>query len=267
MAAWSKSHSLLPVVLLAAFPFVHGQNAAPANLPAAPEVARNGEAPPVSQNFDPPSPVKVRRSDASAGSVAANVDPRRPFLRRVVPAGNGPEVLTAGQKFELAFRDSIGLGALGSSLLGTGEDYLFNIPPHYGTDGGAFGEHLGAVELTQAMGSLFSYGLYASAFHEDPHYYVMGPGHSIRHRAIYSATRVVLTQTDAGETRINWAKLAGGASAAALANAYYPAHDREVGPTIGAFASGLGISALSLELHEFWPDVKRMVLHRHRSAQ
>jgi len=156
---------------------------------------------------------------------------------------------------------------VGTSLLGAGEDQLFNSRPHYGSDSGAFGERLGAAELKQATESFFSYGLYAAAFHEDPHYYVLGPGHTFKNRAIYSATRVVLTQTDSGNTGINWAKLVGSASAGALTNAYYPPQDRKVGATIEAYASSLGISALSLELHEFWPDLKRKFLHRHGPSQ
>jgi len=185
----------------------------------------------------------------------------------VVPAGGGPEPLTAEQKFELSFRSAVSLGGVGTSLLSAGEGHLANSRPHYGSDKGAFGERLGAAELKQATESFFSYGLYAAAFHEDPHYYVKGPGHTFKDRAIYSATRVVLTQTDAGNTGVNWAKLAGVASAGALANAYYPPRDRTVGDTLSSFATSLAIATLSLELHEFMPDVKRKFLHRHGPSQ
>lgn len=193
----------------------------------------------------------------------------RPFLHRVVPADRGPQPLTAPQKFEMSFRSRVGFGAVGSSIFGAGERQLFNSRPHYGTDSGAFGERLGAAELKQVTESFFSYGLYAAAFHEDPHYYVMGPGpgHSVMHRAVYSATRVFLTRTDEGNTGINWAKLTGMGSATALTNAYYPPQDRGVRQTMSAYGSSLATSMLTLELHEFMPDVRRLILHRHRSAE
>jgi hypothetical protein len=167
----------------------------------------------------------------------------------------------------MSFRSRVGIGAIGSPIFGAGEQQLFNSRPHYGTDSGAFGERLGAAELKQVTESFFSYGLYASVFHEDPHYYVMGPGpgHSIVHRAVYSASRVLLTRTDNGATSVNWAKLAGMGSATALTNAYYPPQDRGIGESMGAYGSSLGISALMLELHEFMPDLKRAI-RRHRRS-
>jgi hypothetical protein len=186
----------------------------------------------------------------------------------VVPAGDGPQDLTVPQKFEMSFRSRIGFGAIGSSIFGAGERQLFNSRPHYGTDRGAFGERLGAAELKQVTESFFSYGLYAYAFHEDPHYYVMGagPGHSVVHRAIYSATRIVITRTDSGGAGVNWAKLAGMGSATALTNAYYPPCDRGVTQTLSAYGSSLATSVLTLELHEFMPDVMHL-LHHNRPRQ
>ncbi|HEX9201044.1 MAG TPA: hypothetical protein VF865_15905 [Acidobacteriaceae bacterium] len=194
----------------------------------------------------------------------------QPYLHRVVKADMGPQPpLTGPQKFDLSLHNSLSLTAFGSTLLGAGEGQLFNSRPHYGTDSAAFGERLGAGELKQVVESIFSYGFFATAFHEDPHYYIMGrsPGHSYGHRAVYAASRVVLTRTDDGNTGINWSKLAGMASATALTNAYYPQRDRGVSPTISAYFSSLGTSALTLELHEFLPDVVHAIHHKKKSTQ
>lgn len=176
----------------------------------------------------------------------------------------GPQPLTSQQKFEMAFRSRISFGAIGSSVIGAGERQLFNSRPHFGTDSGAFGERLGAAELNQVTEAFFSYGLYASVFHDDPHYYVMGlgPGHTIVHRAIYSATRLVLTRNDEGGTSVNWPKLAGLASAGAVTNAYYPQQDRGVSQTLSAFGGTAASSILTLELHEFMPDLMAAVRHK-----
>lgn len=234
---------------------------APADLPDAP----------ASQSMvSDPAAASTDVGGASAAAVApSQAEQSRPFLHRVVPAGEGPQPLTAPQKFEMSFRSRVGFGAIGSSIFGAGERQLFNSRPHYGTDSGAFGERLGAAELKQVTESFFSYGLFAATFHQDPHYYVMGPGpgHSVLHRAVYSATRIVLTRTDDGGTGANWSKLAGMASATALTNTYYPPQDRGFSQTMSAYGSSLATSVLTLELHEFVPDLKRAVLHRHQPAQ
>ena len=190
----------------------------------------------------------------------------RPFLHRVVNPGLGPQDLTMPEKFEMSFRSRLSFGAFGSSLFGAGERQLFNSRPHYGTDSGAFGERLGAAELKQVSESFFSYGVYASLFRSDPHYYVMGPSHSFVHRAVYSASRIVITRTDSGGTNINWAKLAGMASATALTNAYYPVPDRGVRQSLSAYGSSLGTSVLTLELHEFVPNIFAKFKHRSKEA-
>jgi len=190
----------------------------------------------------------------------------KPFLHRVVPAGLGPQDLTVPQKFEMSFRSRVSFGAFGSSLFGAGERQLFNSRPHYGTDSGAFGERLGAAELKQVTESFFSYGMYASLFRSDPHYYVMGRGHPFLHRAVYAASRVVITRTDSGGTNVNWAKLAGMASATALTNTYYPVPDRGVTQSLSAYGSSLATSMLTLELHEFVPNLFGIFRHKKKDA-
>jgi hypothetical protein len=172
------------------------------------------------------------------------------------------QALTTGQKFELSFRSRIGLGAFGSALFGAGERHLNNSRPHYGTDSGAFGERLGAAELKQVTESFFSYGLYASMFHEDPHYYVLGRGHSPVDRAVYSATRPFITLTDSGGHSVNWSKIAGQASATALTNAYYPDNDRGIAESFSSFGSNMASSILTNEIHEFAGEIFGKFRHK-----
>lgn len=269
MSKWSKSSFALLAASLAASAFLHGQSAQTGGVPDAPSIAQN-EAPPRNQSFNSPSAAaNAGSSEMSVGIATPGVERSKPFLHRIVPAGAGPQDLTATQKFELSFRSRASFGAVGSSLIGAGEGQLFNSRPHYGTDSGAFGERLGAAELKQVTESFFSYGLFAAAFHKDPHYYRMGPGpgHGVAHRAVYSATRIVLTRDDDGNTGINWAKLAGMGSATALTNAYYPPQDRAFGQTMSAYGGSLATTVLTLELHEFVPDVFRAVRHRRQPTQ
>jgi len=200
---------------------------------------------------------------AGAKSVTAPPSPiypgSHPYRHRVVPADMGPQPLTAGQKMELSLRSPLTPMSYVSTFVSAGWGQMNNSRPHYGTDRGAFGERLGAAKIKQISENFMSYGVLASAFHEDPHYYVMGRSHSVGSRAIYSGTRVFLTRKDNGSTGVNWAKLFGLACSNALANTYYPDQDRGATANATAFATGIGTSALSLELNEFLPDIVHTV--------
>lgn len=267
VSIWSKPYLLGLAASLAASALVQGQSAPQSFLPDAPDVAQSVQ-PSATAGVDAVTPAAseggIEKAAVAVGP--GEIAPGKPYLHRTVPPGMGLQPLTAGQKFELSFRSRFSLGAFSGALFGAGWSHLNNSRPHYGTDRGAFGERLGAAELKQTSESFFSSGLYASAFHEDPHYYVMGPGpgHGVAHRAIYAATRVLVTRTDNGGTSVNFAKLTGLASSNALANVYYPAEDQAVSKTITSFFTNIGTSALSLELNEFLPDVVHAVRHRHQ---
>jgi len=212
---------------------------------------------PAADSFDLAEP-EVAPTDSSA-----DLDPREYGVsHRVIKPEWRVQRLTSAQKFELSMRSRIGLGAFGSVLFGAGQRHLKNSRPHYGTDSGAFGERLGAAELKQVTESFFSYGLYASMFHEDPHYYVLGRRHRIFDRAIYAATRSVITLTDSGEHSVNWSKLAGQASATALTNAYYPPQDRGFGESVSSFGSNMASTVLTNEIHEFAGDIFGRFRHK-----
>lgn len=211
----------------------------------------------------------VSTSADSAGTTPAVSTPpsplyptSHPYLHRIVKPGMGPQPLTAGQKYKLALRSPYSLVSFGTNVVTTGESHLADSRPHYGTDRAGYGERLGAAEIKTIDETFLSYGLFAAVFRDDPHYYIMGSSHSIKERAVYSASRLVLTRRDSGSTGINWPKLLGLAGSQALTNAYYPDRDRGVSKTVTAYFSNLGTSAATNELNEFLPDVLKSVRHK-----
>jgi len=198
-------------------------------------------------------------SAANAPAVTAPVSPiypsSHPYYHRIIKPGMGPQPLSSEQKFGLAARASISGMSFASNFISAGWSHLNDSRPHYGSDRAGFGERLGAAKLKQTGENFFSYGIFASAFHQDPHYYIMGPSHSVKERAVYSATRVFITRTDDGGTGVNWSKLVGLACSNALVNAYYPDRDRGIKPSVTAYANNLLTTAAVLELDEFLPDV------------
>ena len=214
----------------------------------------------------PAAQVASSSSDSAAPVSTAPVSPMyptsKPYLHRVVKADMGPQPLSAGQKIELGLRSPYSLIGLGTNVVTSGESFLVDSRPHYGTDRVGYGERLGAAEIKSIDEAFLSYGLYAAIFREDPHYYIMGSSHSFKSRVIYSASRVVLTRRDSGGTGINFSKLLGLASSQALTNTYYPKRDRGVQQTVTAYFSNIGTTAATLELNEFLPDVLKSVRHK-----
>jgi hypothetical protein len=199
------------------------------------------------------------------GVEAVRTQPNRLELtHRVIRSGIIVPPLTSSEKLKLSIRSATSLTAFGSALFGAGTRHLTDSRPHYGTDKAGFGERLGAASLKQASEEVLSYGVYASLFREDPHYYVLGQtcNCGIKDRAIYSATRVFITRTDAGGTSINWAKMAGVASSSALTLTYYPERDRDVADTLSGIGVSLGMSMVSNEMHEFIGDVMSKIRHK-----
>jgi hypothetical protein len=205
---------------------------------------------------------------ADARSATAPVSPiypgSHPYYHRVVKPDMGPQPLSSGQKFGLAARASISGMSFGSNFISAGWSHLNNSRPHYGSDKAGFGERLGAAKLKQTGENFFSYAIWASAFHEDPHYYAMGPSHPISNRAVYAATRVFITRKDSGGSGVNWSKLLGLACSNALVNAYYPDTDRGFKPSVTAYGTNILTTAAITELDEFLPDVIHRVHHKNR---
>lgn len=205
-------------------------------------------------------------SSAEAPAVTGTVSPvypgSHPYLHRIVPADMGPQPLTAGQKFELSLRSATSPMSFGTAAFSAGLTHLNNSRPHYGSDRAGFGERLGAAKLKASTESIFSYGLWASAFHEDPHYYVMGSTRPFMHRVVYSATRVIITRKDSGGSGFNWAKILGMASSNALTNAYYPDVDREFRATATAFGTNILTTAATNQINEFLPDLMKAIRHK-----
>jgi hypothetical protein len=247
---------------LLALGFLASANGQTADLPDSPGYLMQAAIAPAGTQIASSSADNAGTTPAVTAPVSPMYPTSHPYLHRIVKPGMGPQPLTAGQKFNLALRSPYSLVSFGTNIVTSGESHLADSRPHYGTDKAGYGERLGAAELKTIDETFFSYGLYAALFHDDPHYYIMGSSHGVKERAIYSASRIVLTRKDNGNTGVNWPKLLGLASAGALTNAYYPDRDRGVSKTLTAYFSNLGTSAATLELNEFLPDVMKSVRHK-----
>lgn len=175
--------------------------------------------------------------------------------------------LTKKQKFSLFFRETTDPSTFLAAGVAAGLSQSGNNTPSYGVGAGAYGQRLGAAYADIALGNFFSDALLASAFHQDPRYYRMGPGHSVARRTLYSLSRLVITRQDSGRSSFNVSGLLGTSLAIGLSNAYYPESNVN-GSTVSShfMSNAIGASFGNL-IPEFWPDLKQKFSRHHHTAK
>jgi hypothetical protein len=100
-----------------------------------------------------------------------------------------------------------------------------------------------------------------STLHQDPRYF-RSPSAGFGRRTAHALRGTILTRTDSGgETLSTW-RLGSDYGAAFLSNEWYP--DRVNTVRLGALQGSLhmGFDLVSNLGVEFWPDIRRTILHR-----
>jgi hypothetical protein len=171
--------------------------------------------------------------------------------------------LTSHDKLVLGLRRTVSPMAVAGWFFSAGYGQLTGTP-HYGSDRGGFGERLGAAAVRDASEAIFTDGLTAPAFHQDPRFYRLGDRRSIGARIGHAALQPFWTRTDSANRAINISLITGTLAGSALTNAYYPKRDRGVAQTFETFAFSMEGSVIGNLMREFFPDLSDIVFSRLR---
>jgi hypothetical protein len=188
-------------------------------------------------------------------TAVAPLPPQRKYAQTIEP-GRQAQDLSGSDKIFYSFNEVARPISLLPALYSASYEQLFNTDPKYGHDAGAFGEKFGASMLRSASVRVFSDGLLAAAFHQDPRYYRIGEGSIIR-RGLLSAKQSIIRRGDSGNDQFNYSGIGGRAAAAALVVTYYPEPSvtaKVVGLT---FASSIATDAGGDLVLEFLPNIIR----------
>jgi hypothetical protein len=172
--------------------------------------------------------------------------------------------LTTGQKFKLVALgtfDPIEFPYVGILAL---IDQAENTDPSFRQGFVGYAKRYGAAYADTTIENFMVGAIFPSVLHQDPRYYQLGKG-GFWHRAGYAALRVFITRTDSGKKQFNYSELAGSAIAAALSNTYHPPPDRNALNSANIWVTQLWGDAVSFEVKEFWPDIRRK-LHKKQQA-
>jgi hypothetical protein len=235
----------------------------PAMLGAAGLFAQEQPAPPA-----PPlgSQIEDEANPAVSATTQATEPPGGNRVFGVVPnyrtadASQEGTVLTARQKLDITSKDSFDYPLVLTAGALAGLAQLTNQSPSFGQGLKGYGHRLVTNYADQAMGNMFTEGLFPVLLHEDPRYFRRGTG-SVASRAAYALTRVIVTHKDSGGSRFNYSEWLGNASAVAISNAYYP-DSRTLADNGTKLLMQVGTDAVSQVLKEFWPDIRRKLFHK-----
>ena len=181
----------------------------------------------------------------------------------VIEPGEHPPPLTVGDKFRGYVRGQMGFSTLLSASVGAAISQGLDSDPKWGQGWQAYGERVGDAMIGSETSAFLREAVIASVLHQDPRYYRKGSG-SFAGRALYAASRTIITRQDSGEPAFNFSVVGGSGAAEGLTYLYYPDSDRSGLQSFGAVFTRIGGVAITNVLHEFSPDLKRKLLHRSR---
>ncbi len=169
--------------------------------------------------------------------------------------------LTSRQKFRLATAGVFDWAAYPFNGVLAAIGQAKNDPEAWGQGWDAYAKRYGASFADNSIGTYMTTAIFPSLLHEDPRYYQMRDG-KFSHRTWYAMNRLFVTRTDSGSTRFNYSESIGNATAAAISNIYHPEEDRTAARNASTFGFLILYDGLSNVLKEFWPDIRRKVLHK-----
>ncbi len=219
----------------------------------------------------PPQPGQLPVSDApgAPGPIGQREEKR---IMGVLPNYRTAEMsaestpLTSREKLRIAVKDSFDYPLVFIAAVYAGLYQADDSHPTFGQGAKGYFSRLGTSYADQVDGNMWTEGLLPTLLHDDPRYFRMSTG-TVKRRAWYAVSRIVVTRTDSGHSTFNGPEIFGNGIAAAVGLAYYP-DDRDVPSFLQVWGTQLATDAGSQLLKEFWPDLRRKwSAHRLRVRQ
>jgi hypothetical protein len=164
---------------------------------------------------------------------------------------SNPAPLSAGQKFDLAWKSTIDPVTFIGVGINAGIEQATGDFSGYGWGAQGYAKRYGANFADGAVSTFLGGFVLASVFHQDPRYYYQGSG-SVWSRTKHAVSSMVICRGDNGKREFNYSNVIGTFASAGISNLYYPSTDRHgVGLTLQNSAEGLGIGAFGALMQEF----------------
>lgn len=167
--------------------------------------------------------------------------------------------ISAKTKFWLATEDNFDPFSFLVVGIYAGISQWTNQYPQFGQGAQGYAKRYAGAFTDGVVGNYMTEGIFPVLFHQDPRLFRMGPKHGFWKRAAYSASRVIVTRSDAGTEQFNFSEIIGNGVAAGISASYYPASGRNVHAVLDKWALSVGSDAGFNILREFWPDMRQKI--------
>ena len=181
---------------------------------------------------------------------------------RAVSAGAIPPPPTPKQAFKIATLNSFDYSSFVFVGVTSAMAEWSDAHPKLGDGFKGYGRYYWRGYLDKTDGNYLVIFALPTVFHQDERYYAKGEGHFLT-RAIYAASRVLITPNYHGHNSFNASELFGRGIAQGISATYYPTSDRTIGALATKYGYAISRDALTNVFREFWPDIAIHVLHRH----
>jgi hypothetical protein len=173
------------------------------------------------------------------------------------------EPLTVKEKYVLAYHQTVDFSAHLGNLFQAALQQASNGQPHYGQGWGPYAQRFGAAEADQVTSAFFIFGFLPHVLHQDPRYFRRAKG-PVWGRIQYAATRTVISRKDSGDPTFNTPQVLGQLLQQGISTSYYPQQDRSASSVFQNWGINLAYNSAYNVLKEFYPDLLRIVFHRHK---
>lgn len=163
--------------------------------------------------------------------------------------GDAPP-LTAGQKFQLALRSTVDPVSFLSAGFVAGVEQWQNEYRGYGPGASGYFSRIGASYGDGLTSSFLGGAVLPSILHQDPRYFYKGRG-SIRSRALYAMSAVVICKGDNRRWEPNYSNVLGNLASAGISSSYYPPANRGARLVVDNWLVGTASGAIGNLFQEF----------------
>lgn len=172
--------------------------------------------------------------------------------------------LTVREKFAIGARDSFDYGSVVLALAAAGVGQAQNSNPSFGQGTQGYARYFGTSYADVVISNMFTTSIYPSLLRQDPRYFRRATG-STWSRLGYAMSRIFVTQSDRDHRQFNYSEIVGNATAAGVANAYYP-DNRKLGDNVSRFGIQVGLDMAGNIIKEFGPDLTRKRNHQPKTG-
>jgi hypothetical protein len=165
-----------------------------------------------------------------------------------------PGRISTGDKFKLFINESISPAYVLAAGISAGISQARNAPSAYGQGWDAYGQRFGADMARASSNSFFATFLFASMLHQDPRFFPQS-NPSFWGSVKYSARRLVVTRSDAGNDVVNTSGLLGPFAAEGLANAYLPVSEQTAGKSLERVGTDFAWRFAGNMFKNYWPKI------------